>query len=73
MESREVRCTCGRTLRLSTPLLRCEGCGRNVFYDDSERRRHRTSVAVTTVLMLAAFGLVAYLFIEMVAVPFFPR
>jgi hypothetical protein len=44
-----------------------------VFYDDSERRRHRTSVAVTTVLMLAAFGLVAYLFIEMVAVPFFPR
>lgn len=73
METREVSCTCGRTMRLSTPKMRCEQCGRNIFYDDNERRRHLTSVTVTTILMLSAFGFVAYLFIEMVAVPFFPR
>lgn len=73
MEAREVGCTCGRKMTLSTPALRCEHCGRTVFYDDNERRRHRIRVGVTTLLMLAAFGLVAYLFIEMVVVPFFPR
>jgi DNA-directed RNA polymerase subunit RPC12/RpoP len=73
MDAREISCTCGRKMTLSTPKLRCEQCGRNIFYDEKERLRHRASVAVTTILMLSAFGLVAYLFIEMVAVPFFPR
>ena len=73
MEAREISCTCGRKMTLSTPKLRCEHCGRNIFYDEKERRRHRNSVAVTTLLMISAFGLVVYLFIEMIAVPFFPR
>ncbi len=73
MDARNISCACGRTTTLSTPTLRCEQCGRYVFYDDRERRRHRNSVFITTILMLSAFGFVAYLFIEMVAVPFFPR
>ena len=73
MNPREVSCTCGRVTTLATPKLRCEQCGRYLFYDETEKRRHRNSTIYTAVLFVSALGFITYLFIEMVVVPLFPR
>lgn len=73
MNAKEVSCSCGFKMTLSTPKLRCEQCGKYIFYDEKEKSRHRTSVVYTAILFVSALGLIAYLFVEMVAVPFFPR
>ena len=47
----------------------CVKCGKYVFYNEQEARSHRTNTIYTYVMFLAAIGLVAYLFIEMIVNP----
>ena len=66
---KDVQCPCGHTTTLQTRKLLCIKCGKYVFYDASEKRRHWiNTIYVITMLVLAA-GFVTYLFIEMIAKP----
>jgi hypothetical protein len=66
---KDVQCPCGHTTTLQTRKLLCIKCGKYVFYDLSEKRRHKmNTIYVITMLALAA-GFVTYLFIEMVVTP----
>ena len=69
LSPKDIHCPCGHTTTLRTPKLRCVKCGKYIFYDASEQKRHKmNTVYVITMLALAA-GVVTYLFIEMVAAP----
>ena len=66
---KDVQCRCGHTSTLQSPKLLCIKCGKYVFYDATEKRRHMTNtIYVLTMLALAA-GFVTYMFIEMIASP----
>ena len=66
---KDIQCSCGHTTTLQTRKLLCIKCGKYVFYDSSEKRRHKmNTVYVLTMLALAAI-VVTYLFIEMIAAP----
>jgi hypothetical protein len=73
LPKKDVRCQCGHTMTLTTRHLICVKCARDLYYDESERRRHRRNKIYVLCIFAAALGFMAYLFIEIVAVPFFPR
>ncbi len=73
LPAKDVRCKCGHTTTLSTRKLMCIKCGKYVFYDESERRRHRNQMLYMTAMLALGLGVFVYLFIEMVAVNILPR
>jgi hypothetical protein len=71
LPSKTIRCACGETLSMTTRKLMCTACGKYVFYDDNERRRHRRGLMYIVAMLALGMGFLTYLFIEMVVTPMF--
>ena len=69
MPPKDITCKCGHISTLQTAKLLCIKCGKYVFYNDKERRRHQMATYYTVALFLMAFGFLAYLFMEMIVTP----
>ncbi len=70
---KEVVCQCGHASLLETKKLLCIKCGKYVFYDDQEKRRHQKRQIYGVVMFALAVGFVTYLFIEMIVSPLLGR
>ena len=66
---KEVQCPCGQVTTLKLRKLRCIKCGKFVFYDEKEKRRHKNAQVYAVVMFAAAIGILTYLFIEMIVTP----
>ena len=66
---KEVQCPCGHVTTLELRKLRCIKCGKFVFYDEKEKRRHKNAQVYAVVMLAAAIGILTYLFIEMIVTP----
>ena len=66
---KEVTCKCGHTTTLETVKLLCTKCGKYVFYNSREQRRHKMNTIYVLALFLMAFGLLTFLFMEMIVDP----
>jgi hypothetical protein len=49
--------------------MRCIKCGKFIFYNEEEERRHKTTQFYTVAMLVAAIGIITYLFIEMIVDP----
>jgi hypothetical protein len=70
---KEVVCKCGHASVLETKKLLCVKCGKYVFYDAQEKKRHRARSTYGVVMLALALGFVTYLFIEMIVSPLLGR
>jgi len=70
---KEVTCRCGHTSTLTIPKLLCIKCGKYIFYDDQEKRRHRMHSLYGLAMFAAAITLVTYFFVEMIVEPLFRK
>lgn len=68
---KEIHCRCGNVMTLQTRKLRCVKCGRFLFYNDQEQRRHHTAQIYTVAMLALGIGIITYLFIEMIVEPLF--
>ena len=66
---KEVVCKCGHVSTLETNKLLCIKCGKYVFYDSQEKRRHHAKTIYAVVMLALGLGFVTYLFIEMIVTP----
>ena len=41
LKPKDVACACGHITNLTTRKLRCIKCGKDVFYDENEKKLHR--------------------------------
>jgi hypothetical protein len=68
---KEVTCECGHTMTLTIRKLFCVKCGKNLFYNEKEKRRHQFGTIYTVGMFALAVGLITYLFVEMIIRPLF--
>jgi hypothetical protein len=66
---KEVACKCGHVSTLETNKLLCIKCGKYVFYNSQEKRRHQAKTIYAVVMLALGLGFVTYLFIEMIVTP----
>lgn len=66
---KDVRCRCGHVSSVSLRKMRCIKCGKFIFYNAEEERRHKTAQFYTVVMLAAAVGIITYLFVEMIVDP----
>lgn len=71
LQPKEVACLCGHTMTLEVKKLRCIKCGKYLFYDAQEARRHRFNIFYVVALFALAAGFITYLFVEMIVKPLF--
>ena len=69
LSPKEVVCDCGHSQMLDRSKLMCTKCGKYMFYDPRDKRKHKINKAYTVILIAAAMGFVAYIFIEMIVDP----
>jgi hypothetical protein len=69
--SKEIQCPCGHVMTLQSKKLRCIKCGKFLFYDEKEKRRHTTNQLYIVAMLVSAIGIITYLFIEMIVRPLF--
>ncbi|MGB5422847.1 MAG: hypothetical protein WBN03_11850 [Desulfobacterales bacterium] len=68
---KEIQCQCGHVTTLQSKKLRCIKCGKFVFYDEKEKRRHTTNQFYVVAMLALAIGIITYLFVEMIVEPLF--
>ena len=73
LPSKQVQCSCGNTSELTTKKLLCIKCGKYVFYSQDEKRSFQRQQVYVAIIFTSGLGLLAYFFVEMVLIPFFPR
>ena len=66
---KEVVCPCGNTLTLDRHRTWCEKCGKAVYYEVQDQRRHKFNSLYITGLILLVFGFLTYVFIELIVRP----
>jgi hypothetical protein len=71
LPSKEIQCPCGHVMTLQLEKLRCIKCGKFLFYDEKEKRRHTTNQLYIVVMLVSAIGIITYLFVEMIVRPLF--
>lgn len=71
LPSKEIQCPCGHVMTLQSKKLRCIKCGKFLFYDENEKRRHTTSQIYFVAMLASAIGIITYLFVEMIVRPLF--
>lgn len=71
LSSKEIQCPCGHVITLQSKKLRCIKCGKFVFYDEKEKRRHTTNQFYAVAMLALAIGIITYLFVEMIVEPLF--
>ena len=69
LSPKDVRCRCGHVSSLNLRKMRCIKCGKFIFYNEEEERRHKTTQFYTVAMLVAAIGIITYLFIEMIVDP----
>jgi hypothetical protein len=69
--SKEIQCPCGHVMTLQSKKLRCIKCGKFLFYDEKEKRRHTTNQLYIVAMLVSAIGIITYLFVEMIVRPLF--
>ena len=69
LKPKDVACACGHITNLTTRKLRCIKCGKDVFYDENEKKVHRRQSLYVAAIIVMALSFVAYFFIEMVLGP----
>lgn len=71
LSPKEVTCACGHVSTLELKKLLCIKCGKYVFYDDKEKKRHKINSAYVVILFASAIGFLTYIFVEMIVNPLF--
>ena len=71
LPQKEITCQCGHTMTLAMRKMRCIKCGKYVFYNAEEARKHRFNSFYVVALFALAAGFIAYLFMEMIVRPLF--
>ena len=66
---KEVVCKCGHAFTIERKKVMCIKCGKYVFYNAEERRKHKTNTAYVLIALASALGLITYFFIELIATP----
>ena len=69
LPSKEVVCQCGHVSVLETKKLLCIKCGKYVFYNPQEKRRHQAKTIYAVVMLALGLGFITYLFLEMIVTP----
>ena len=69
LETKTVTCQCGATYQIAKPYHWCTACGRQVFYSERIRRRHKFSTYYLYGVMFVVITFVTYIFIELIARP----
>jgi hypothetical protein len=58
---------------LTTRKLLCIKCGKYVFYDDHEKRRHQLNSFYMVGMLVLAIGVLTFFFMEMIVTPLLGR
>jgi hypothetical protein len=66
---KKVKCDCGEIVALREKKKWCDKCGKPVFYDPKDARRHKINNIYIVTLVVAAFTFLTYIFLEMIASP----
>jgi len=66
---KDVVCDCGHALTIERNKILCTKCGKYVFYNAEERRKHKTNTMYIVIAIASALGLITYFFIELIATP----
>ena len=66
---KDVVCDCGHAFTIERNKILCIKCGKYVFYNVEERRKHKTNTIYIVLAIAAALGLITYFFIELIAIP----
>ena len=66
---KDIKCECGAIITTNKTKRWCEKCGKPVFYDPKNINRHKINTIYIIFMLVSGFGLLAYLFIEMIAGP----
>ena len=69
MRPKEIVCKCGHVSVLETKKLMCIKCGKYVFYNSQEKRRHQAKTIYAVVMLALGLGFITYLFLEMIVTP----
>jgi hypothetical protein len=68
-EASQLNCSCGHSVATDKAKVYCDKCGRPIFADPKEIWKYRFNHLFVLVMILAVFGFIAYIFIEMIATP----
>ena len=71
LSPKEVTCACGHVSTIERNKLLCVKCGKYIFYDDREKKRHKMNTIYVVVMFAAALGFLTYIFLEMIVNPLF--
>ena len=66
---KNVDCKCGHTMTLNIRKLRCIKCGKYLFYNEDEQRKHNHANFYAVAMLALAIGFLTYLFVEMIVRP----
>jgi hypothetical protein len=67
---KELRCRCGHTFVSDKNKTWCTKCMQPVFYDPKDQRANHVSTWYFYTVVVLVMGFLAYLFIELIMVPF---
>jgi hypothetical protein len=65
----ELTCDCGHSFVSEKEKDYCGKCGRKVFLDPREGRRHRLNNYYMGTLIVAVIAFITFIFVEIVAIP----
>lgn len=66
---KQIVCECGHSFTSEQYSNWCAKCGRQVFYDSRDQHKARFNNIYIVLAIAAAFGLIAYFFIELLLTP----
>jgi hypothetical protein len=66
---KDIKCQCGAVITTNKNKRWCEKCGKPVFYNPKDLGRDKINTIYIVLMLLSGFGLLAYLFMEMIAGP----
>jgi hypothetical protein len=69
MMTHELQCDCGHSFSSEKEKAYCGKCGRKVFLDPVEGRRNRFNNYYMGTMIVAVIAFIAFIFVEIVAVP----
>ena len=72
-EAKQLICSCGHSVMSDKAKEYCDKCGRPIFADPKEGRKHRLNHFFVLAMILSVFGFLSYIFIEMIATPLLGR
>ena len=69
MTSHELTCECGYAFTSEKQMDYCGKCGRKVFLDPAEGRKHKINNFYMGTLIVAVLAFIAFIFVEVIAIP----